>query len=199
MRMHRRFNPRAPCGARRRLFVTALILVDVSIHAPRAGRDLPKHNVSLPHHVFQSTRPVRGATLLEDVLPRHERFQSTRPVRGATVVTRRVLVVIGVSIHAPRAGRDAGDWYLTCTYAVSIHAPRAGRDGVLCARVGTFCVSIHAPRAGRDTTVDRTISPSGCFNPRAPCGARHVYARQWILQTCFNPRAPCGARLHFQK
>ena len=33
---------------------------------------------------FQSTRPVRGATLMIGVLLRMEQFQSTRPVRGAT-------------------------------------------------------------------------------------------------------------------
>jgi len=33
-------------------------------------------------------------------------FQSTRPARGATVVNRRILDSTEVSIHAPRAGRD---------------------------------------------------------------------------------------------
>ncbi len=57
--------------------------------------------------IFQSTRPMRGATgrplsPCADTL----RFQSTRPMRGATVPVcdRRLCVVI--SIHAPHAGRD---------------------------------------------------------------------------------------------
>ena len=61
----------------------------VSIHAPRAGRDLPLKAVRSRRTRFQSTRPVRGATpqpmpTLPCVL-----FQSTRPVRGATRSCRR--------------------------------------------------------------------------------------------------------------
>ena len=55
----------------------------VSIHAPRAGRD-PGDELRLTYWVFQSTRPVRGATVAE--------------IYGAKSFS--------VSIHAPRAGRD---------------------------------------------------------------------------------------------
>ena len=34
--------------------------------------------------MFQSTRPVRGATTVPDRDQFNEEFQSTRPVRGAT-------------------------------------------------------------------------------------------------------------------
>ena len=33
-------------------------------------------------------------------------FQSTRPVRGATVLDQRCVGCVAISIHAPRAGRD---------------------------------------------------------------------------------------------
>ena len=58
-----------------------------------------------------------------------ELFQSTRPVRGATYFTAGSLPYDEISIHAPRAGRDA--WYCPNCRAIrkiSIHAPRAGRD-----------------------------------------------------------------------
>ena len=58
----------------------------VSIHAPRAGRDINPPASNASRTVFQSTRPVRGATLISTTAP------------GAR----------GVSIHAPRAGRDTG-------------------------------------------------------------------------------------------
>ena len=57
---------------------------DVSIHAPRAGRD-------------QATT-TRHTTRYE--------FQSTRPVRGATLQRQKISCHSCVSIHAPRAGRD---------------------------------------------------------------------------------------------
>ena len=77
-------------------------------------------------------------------------FQSTRPARGATpqqlVRGRRRLV----SIHAPRAGRDADYQRGPYSEQVSIHAPRAGRDGGHRYHDRRGDVSIDAPRAGRD-------------------------------------------------
>ena len=81
---------------------------DISIHAPRAGRDLVRYYGPDYDNLFQSTRPVRGATPAEVYCtfsytisihaPRAGRdpvpfgggevrplFQSTRPVRGATL------------------------------------------------------------------------------------------------------------------
>ena len=57
---------------------------NVSIHAPRAGRDPERAKTRLRIYSFQSTRPVRGATEREEYI---EGLQF-------------------VSIHAPRAGRD---------------------------------------------------------------------------------------------
>ncbi len=56
----------------------------VSIHAPRAGRDM-------------SVEDAGGAVIM---------FQSTRPVRGATWSSSESVYALLVSIHAPRAGRD---------------------------------------------------------------------------------------------
>ena len=39
------FNPRAPCGARLRFFQPVNFDVDISIHAPRVGRDYPQCHV----------------------------------------------------------------------------------------------------------------------------------------------------------
>ena len=41
-----------------------------------------------------------------EVLPRALAFQSTRPVKGATLIIRYVVPTDRVSIHAPREGRD---------------------------------------------------------------------------------------------
>ena len=58
-RMH--FNPRAPCGARP-----------------------AKYAFSAALELFQSTRPMRGATLNDGTFFNVSEFQSTRPMRGAT-------------------------------------------------------------------------------------------------------------------
>ena len=58
----------------------------ISIHAPRAGRD----------------------TFLFDKFAVYLKFQSTRPVRGATIyATTTTNYLCNISIHAPRAGRDS--------------------------------------------------------------------------------------------
>ena len=80
----RHFNPRAPCGAR-----------------PRASAKPP---LSI---LFQSTRPMRGATAAIAGLLLVFTFQSTRPMRGATRTLCRVKKTLQISIHAPHAGRDS--------------------------------------------------------------------------------------------
>ena len=107
-RGRRGFNPRAPCGARRTRKQETTICCTVSIPAPRAGRDAALVGWEPAMCVFQSTRPVRGATsrekepswdsksfnprapggarqgLARETVLRKLPFQSTRPVRGAT-------------------------------------------------------------------------------------------------------------------
>ena len=122
------FNPRAPCGARRTIDHIRHSLTLVSIHAPRMGRDLwgvanpRQHDRFNPRapcgarlrddlagpeaFMFQSTRPMRGATT--NMLRKNNgiEFQSTRPMRGATGDLRIPRQCRRVSIHAPHAGRD---------------------------------------------------------------------------------------------
>ena len=80
----------------------------ISIHAPRVGRDLGG----------------LGDISIERV------FQSTRPVWGATLYTFLFFPLVVISIHAPRVGRDnaSADEYHQTT--ISIHAPRVGRDWI---------------------------------------------------------------------
>ena len=122
--------------------------------------------------MFQSTRPMRGATK-SHFLPLHRGwFQSTRPMRGATMNKLFVLITVNVSIHAPHAGRDRIIFIYQKLYYVSIHAPHAGRDIGLHDVDLLNCVSIHAPHAGRDHGLKNLFDFLKCFNPRAPCGAR---------------------------
>ena len=57
---------------------------------------------------FQSTLPVKGATVSKVILAVDSEFQSTLPVRGATLMGRTRFLLIGISIHAPREGSDWG-------------------------------------------------------------------------------------------
>ena len=79
----------------------------ISIHAPRVGRDLEKRlHATNKLLVFQSTRPVWGATKYVSIDINYKE----------------------ISIHAPRVGRDVMTALTLPTSIISIHAPRVGRD-----------------------------------------------------------------------
>ena len=174
----------------------------ISIHAPHTGRDR-KHGLDF---------------ILDPI------FQSTRPIRGATAEHRQSRRIAGISIHAPHTGRDHRHRHSLCSFCISIHAPHTGRDAELYADADEACeISIHAPHTGRDkcencggditaTTIsihaphtgrDRTTTSKGTrmynFNPRAPYGARPKRdskpQESRTVDDHFNPRAPYGARL----
>ena len=111
-RPHRHFNPRTPCGVRpvcagltyicgkfqsthplrgaTGTFDALTESVKISIHAPLAGCDAPRGvRLSLVAPVpsrpaFQSTHPLRGATVEHADHVHNGTFQSTHPLRGAT-------------------------------------------------------------------------------------------------------------------
>ena len=146
----------------------------ISIHAPRAGGDTyPRHDFrgilyfnprppcgGRPEaeatrsliQAFQSTPPVRGATMTIPPSPwLPTAFQSTPPVRGATLLHRVSYPRCRISIHAPRAGGDGDEITPAQFQKISIHAPRAGGDRffIFLFPFG-YKISIHAPRAGGD-------------------------------------------------
>ena len=170
-------------------------MLDISIHAPRAGRDAivmfpPALKTYFNPRAPCGARPTSSVGRQTVIL-----FQSTRPVRGAT-------------LEGVKGGHS---------FIISIHAPRAGRDAKAVHAAATAMISIHAPRAGRDVEIGGVRFVIAYFNPRAPCGARlpilNVRRVYWSFQSTrpvrgatelhwklcavgryFNPRAPCGAR-----
>ena len=56
------FNPRAPRGARQQNAKAMMFNQNISIHAPREGRDWETCAYTARYVIFQSTRPARGAT-----------------------------------------------------------------------------------------------------------------------------------------
>ena len=57
-------------------------------------------------------------------------------------------------------------------FGISIHAPREGRDVFAFLVAVGLLISIHAPREGRDTSEKSALRTTLYFNPRAPRGAR---------------------------
>ena len=57
------FNPRTPCGVRQHLLGRQLRPGIISIHAPHAGCDVLESALRITFSLFQSTHPMRGATM----------------------------------------------------------------------------------------------------------------------------------------
>ena len=102
-------------------------------------------------------------------------FQSTPPVRGATLKPRRRACFQNISIHAPRAGGDAGGYQIIRR---------------------TQNISIHAPRAGGDMMIISSRKVGGNFNPRPPCGGRRWSAWQSWSQASFQSTPPVRGATH---
>ena len=124
-------------------------------------------------------------------------FQSTRPMRGATLCGRLPIHSILISIHAPHAGRDTRKWRRTSSLQhFNPRAPCGARRAELwtCYRGGK--ISIHAPHAGRDLRGVMLQASKGVFqstrpmrgatrkHPHGPCGV------------CISIHAPHAGRDH---
>ena len=122
---------------------------------------------------FQSTLPLRGATLNSVVNRPSLIFQSTLPLRGAT---------------------QARTWNETAYLRFQSTLPlRGATQNRLPARphVG---ISIHTPLAGSDACRRACTAWDWNFNPHSPCGERRsIYIKGYGIQN-FNPHSPCGER-----
>ena len=108
------FNPRTPCGVRQASALPRAGKTYISIHAPLAGCD---QHTSCFRRVFPNFNPrtpcgVRRYAHVRLFL--HEKFQSTHPLRGATIADIATLVLMKISIHAPLAGCDSGCSSASC-------------------------------------------------------------------------------------
>ena len=145
----------------------------VSIHAPRVGRDRRSGAARSLCRRFNPRAPCGARLALRLILTIKQMFQSTRPVWGATMQSSSCRDRHAVSIHAPRVGRDkASDYRASRTACFNPRAPCGARPTtpagpLICASFqstrpvwgATFGlarathavdVSIHAPRVGRD-------------------------------------------------
>ena len=172
--------------------------------------------------IFQSTRPVWGATCSQTSLSlfssnfnprapcgaRRRRIKKRKDDKNdfnprAPCGARRWMHGTcgrprAISIHAPRVGRDSPvELVIGLTEAISIHAPRVGRDDTAALLLVTWIsISIHAPRVGRDRSGWSRCGCSRHFNPRAPCGARHVFEQTLRRHEKFQSTRPVwGATL----
>ena len=128
-RSSKRFNPRLPCGRRRLKTIEMEPMPKVSIHASHAGGDVVVRTAVGWSASFQSTPPMREATSAADsCLHQRHSFNPRLPCGRRLADCGGFRPSQDVSIHASHAGGDYG-------------------------------------RAGQDELAQG-------FNPRLPCGRR---------------------------
>ena len=143
------FNPRSPCGERRR-----------------------HHRTMSRWCGFQPTLPLRGATAADPRGAPLGVVSTHAPLAGSDGHAREAQDHEAVSTHAPLAGSDKGQRVRHRLHHVSTHAPLAGSDSPPASwppsssRFNPRSPCGERPRRGRRR---RTGSR---FNPRSPCGER---------------------------
>ena len=167
------FNPRPPCGVRRRYHCD--------------GSAAGNFNPRTPCGVRRTAMGKQSGFLL---------FQSTHPLRGATPYPRDYCWRRCISIHAPLAGCDGHARQEQRDHGISIHAPLAGCDWAATID-GTTLTAFQSTHPLRGATPRRPgrAARRWNFNPRTPCGVRLRSAgRDHAGRVHFNPRTPCGVR-----
>ena len=78
----------------------------ISIHAPHAGCDIREDFDAVQVHNFNPRTPCGVRQILGHSKPSTTIFQSTHPMRGATILCNHGSGGGRISIHAPHAGCD---------------------------------------------------------------------------------------------
>ena len=144
---------------------------------------------------FQSTRPMRGATRDVDVVLVEQVFQSTRPMRGATMYNKLMSAGTSVSIHAPHAGRDQSCTIRKAqTRCFNPRAPCGARQHGFCITTASKMFQSTRPMRGATTGGDKKKYLYLFQSTRPMRGATSQRSAARREDRSFNPRAPCGAR-----
>ena len=146
---------------------------------------------------FQSTRPIRGATIPATTgATSSNHFNPRAPYGARHNPFNEVGSSLPISIHAPHTGRDCSRSPPRCSRrayfnprapygarrrgqgVVSVRrhfnprAPYGARPLEGCVKIVPLLISIHAPHTGRDLALGQHEPRPLDFNPRAPYGAR---------------------------
>ena len=140
----------------------------ISIHAPRVGSD-PAITGTGTSPLYFNPRSPCGERLPEHMIDAAGVvFQSTLPVWGATISLGYMLIVIRISIHAPRVGSDL------ITFS---------------SRIALYDFNPRSP-CGERPGVHVQYRASAYFNPRSPCGERPEQPPKQQLHPAISIHAP---------
>ena len=156
------------------------LAIEISIHSPLTGRDLPSYLSIMLLLQFQSTLPSRGETFICWLISTVDgTFQSTLPSRGETPGLRtRQKGGNHISIHSPLTGRDLRNSYYTRRKPhFNPLSPHGERPAGQTHNKSRRRISIHSPLTGRDIYHNCCSVNIIDFNPLSPHGERHPYCK----------------------
>ena len=108
----KKFQPTRPLRGATGMVLTGCRRSKISTHAPLAGRDTYSQAGALCYHNFNPRAPCGARPQpVFPAMPKYP-FQPTRPLRGATATLAMILAEVGISTHAPLAGRDRLQRYM---------------------------------------------------------------------------------------
>ena len=164
--------------------------MSISIHAPLTGSDPPHRKIAI-YFDISIHAPLTGSDLLSNIVHREElEFQSTLPLRGATLWCRSGAPERSISIHAPLTGSDTIWEAMALTGWISIHAPLTGSD---CLVTRGYCYGTYFnPRSpyGERPALSEYRRVMLYFNPRSPYGERPQRHRTRPQDGCISIHAP---------
>ena len=151
MRIRERFNPRAPCGARRRF----------------------RSNKSR-YYAFQPTRPLRGATVFRSSMAGSPsvHFNPRAPCGARPQCVESTTTCWHFNPRAPCGARHYGLVRRYVFYHFNPRAPCGARPVRINPSFDNSRFQPTRPLRGATVGQGGIPSPSPYFNPRAPCGAR---------------------------
>ncbi len=165
------FNPRAPYGARP---LGRYYNGVISIHAPHTGRDYRAASCSRVASVFQSTRPIRGATAQSRLTRRHRPHFNPRAPYGARLICYDLSIAVpNFNPRAPYGARHVVAWRNTGEFA-AFQSTRPIRGATMAYFPNTGRIVFQSTRPIRGATCGcrERMCATINFNPRAPYGAR---------------------------
>ncbi len=176
------FNPRSPCGERRALAQMSDVTDRFQSTLPVRGATMPKGWLVPVPLIFQSTLPVRGATLQRRFAAMRKQFQSTLPVRGATAT---ILIPVGTeefqsTLPVRGATVSMGDAMSVELFQSTL--PVRGATSTRCRSTSKACGFQSTLPVRGATTMVITRQPPAVISIHAPRAGsdRHKRRTAWI-------------------
>ena len=142
----------------------------------------------MPFRKFQSTRRIRGATIITSYSLRTHKFQSTRRIRGATLNLGPRRLRDLVSIHAPHTRRDMT--VRRCCGGIPFQSTRRIRGATSLIASSIRCIKFQSTRRIRGATAKGSMKGFFCHIFVGITCHKYVFSHRFVPQPSFRYGIP---------